>query len=221
MHHATPGSSPSTALPPPPDADDTRTRERLLRAAVHVFDRKGYAAASVREIVERAGVTKPVLYYHFGNKEGLLVAVLNEGARRFAAAIGHAAERPGTTRERLMALGEALFALFQENLPAVRLAHSLFLGPTDGVPRFDFTTFDKALQGALRRIVEDGLAAGEVHPARPDDVALALSGVIGSCAARQLHPGFDPVRVDDLRRILDMVLDGILNTRHPLEYSRA
>ena len=215
MHHA-PRPHGTTAAPaPPPDPDDLRTRERLLRAAVNVFDRKGYAAASTREIVERAGVTKPALYYHFGSKEGLLVEVLHEGARRFADAMARAVERPGTTRERLVALGEDLYALFQENVPAVRLAHALFLGPAEGVPRFDFTTFDHSLQGALRRIVEDGLAAGEVHPARPDDVALALSGVIGSCAARQLHPGFDPVRVDDLRRILDMVLDGILNTRQP------
>lgn len=215
MHTAAPVPASAPTLVPPPGSDDLHTRERLLRAAVHVFERKGYAAASVREIVARAGVTKPVLYYHFGSKEGLLVEVLYEGARRFADAMAGAVERPGTTRERLVSLGEDLYALFQENLPAVRLAHALFLGPAEGVPRFDFTTFDHSLQGALRRIVEDGLAAGEVHPARPDDVALALSGVIGSCAARQLHPGFDPVRVEDLRRILDMVLDGILNTRQP------
>jgi len=217
MHHPPPPTPTSTADPASlSDTADPRTRERLLRAAVHVFDRKGYAAASVREIVERAGVTKPALYYHFGNKEGLLVAVLNAAARRLAEALDQVAERPGTTRERLVGIGEALFALFQEHMPAVRLAHALFLGPTEGVPRFDFTVFDQSLQGALRRIVEDGLAAGEVHPARPEDVALALSGVIGSCAARQLHPGFEPVRLDDLRRILDMVLDGILNTRQPV-----
>ena len=73
-----------------PGEQDPRSRERLLRAAVAVFDRKGYAAASVREIVEQAGITKPALYYHFGSKEGILVAILEEGARQFEQALARA-----------------------------------------------------------------------------------------------------------------------------------
>ncbi|MCE1227092.1 MAG: TetR/AcrR family transcriptional regulator, partial [Geobacteraceae bacterium] len=46
-------------------------RQRLLDAALQLFSTKGYAATSVRELVEAAGVTKPVLYYYFKNKEGL------------------------------------------------------------------------------------------------------------------------------------------------------
>jgi hypothetical protein len=40
-------------------------RERLLEAGIALFAEKGYASTSVREIVARAGVTKPVLYYYF------------------------------------------------------------------------------------------------------------------------------------------------------------
>ena len=43
-------------------------RERLLSGATELFASKGYAATTVREIVERAGVTKPVLYYYFRSK---------------------------------------------------------------------------------------------------------------------------------------------------------
>src|SRR5512144_2504974 len=83
---------------------DERARERLLRAAADVFDRKGYAAASVREIVERAHLTKPVLYYHFGSKEGILVAILEEGALRFERAVARALALDGSVRVRLAAL---------------------------------------------------------------------------------------------------------------------
>ncbi len=53
-----------------------RTRQTLLDAATELFAQKGYAGANVNEIVERAGTTKPMLYYHFGSKEGLFAAVL-------------------------------------------------------------------------------------------------------------------------------------------------
>ncbi len=68
---------------------DTATYKRLLSAGRKIFARKCYSGTSVREIVAAAGVTKPVLYYYFRNKEELylelfrepfakLVALLNE-----------------------------------------------------------------------------------------------------------------------------------------------
>lgn len=41
-----------------------------------MFAEKGYSGANVNEIVARAGTTKPMIYYHFGSKEGLFAAVL-------------------------------------------------------------------------------------------------------------------------------------------------
>ena len=205
------GVGPLAALASP--GHDDQTRDRLLRAAVGVFDEKGYAAASVREIVAQAGVTKPALYYHFGSKEGLLLAVLEHAARRFEDTLSRAARRPGSTRERLLSLGEDLYSLFQEHLPAVRVAHALFLAPAGAAPAFDFSVFHRTLHRALRHIVQEGLAAGEVPPTSPEDVAIAISGVIGGCAARQFHPGLEPIAPADLRRVLEMVFDGILVSR--------
>lgn len=52
-------------------------RERqILDAAVAVYGERGSAEVSMDEIAERVGVTKPVLYTHFGSKEGLLLACI-------------------------------------------------------------------------------------------------------------------------------------------------
>ncbi|MEW6332658.1 MAG: helix-turn-helix domain-containing protein, partial [Thermodesulfobacteriota bacterium] len=51
-------------------------REKLLRAALTLFTRRGYSATTVRELVAAAGVTKPVLYYYFGSKEGLFLELM-------------------------------------------------------------------------------------------------------------------------------------------------
>ena len=51
---------------------------RIAVAALELFCEKGYETTSVREIVESAGVTKPVLYYYFKNKDDLFSTILNE-----------------------------------------------------------------------------------------------------------------------------------------------
>ena len=58
--------------------DAKRTRQSILEAAQALFAEKGYSGANVNEIVARAGTTKPMIYYHFGSKEGLFAAVLEE-----------------------------------------------------------------------------------------------------------------------------------------------
>lgn len=204
-------------VPPRPSEPDEQTRQRLLRAGVHVFDRKGYDAASVREIVERAGVTKPALYYHFRSKEGLLTAILEEGWRQFDTTLERAAERPGSTRARLEALGDDLFGLFSGNVPFVRVAHTLILGPGAAPVALDLEALDRSLERTIGRIVEEGLASGEVVRGEPRTVALAFAGVLGACAARQLHPPYRAMDPNEFRQVLGLLFDGILRREIPGE----
>jgi AcrR family transcriptional regulator len=55
-----------------------RTRESILDAAAFVFDERGFAGASLSEILDKAGVTKGALYFHFASKEELAQAVIEE-----------------------------------------------------------------------------------------------------------------------------------------------
>jgi AcrR family transcriptional regulator len=77
-------------------------RIQLIEVGRTVFAGVGYEAASIEEIARQAGVTKPVVYEHFGSKEGLHAAVVGQEMDRLvalvAASIGH-----GTGRERFAA----------------------------------------------------------------------------------------------------------------------
>src|SRR5712691_425316 len=53
-------------------------RRRILQAAVKVFARKGYFAARVAEIAEKAGVADGTIYLYFGGKEDILVSLFDE-----------------------------------------------------------------------------------------------------------------------------------------------
>ena len=55
-----------------------RTRARLLQAAARVYARRGFDAATIDEVAEEAGFTKGAVYDHFGGKEQLLLALLDE-----------------------------------------------------------------------------------------------------------------------------------------------
>lgn len=65
-------------------------REELLLAAARIFSKKGFAAASLREICAIAGIKPTSLYYHFRSKESLFAAVHKIGMQRTNSAIDHA-----------------------------------------------------------------------------------------------------------------------------------
>ncbi|MBO0677593.1 TetR family transcriptional regulator [Mycolicibacterium sp. S2-37] len=66
---------------PEPQRDAERTRAELLAVATEVFAESGYSGARVDEIAQRTRTTKRMIYYYFGGKEGLYMAVLESAYR--------------------------------------------------------------------------------------------------------------------------------------------
>jgi AcrR family transcriptional regulator len=60
------------------------TRERIMAAVVESIDEIGYPKTTATEIARRAGVSWGAVQHHFGDKEGILIAVLEESFNRFA-----------------------------------------------------------------------------------------------------------------------------------------
>src|SRR6202046_4378160 len=58
-------------------------REQLLDVGRTLFAERGFEATSIEEIAARAGVSKPVVYEHFGGKEGLYAVVVDREVGRF------------------------------------------------------------------------------------------------------------------------------------------
>jgi AcrR family transcriptional regulator len=69
----------------------SQRREQLLDVGRSLFAEKGFEASSIEEIASRAGVSKPVVYEHFGGKEGLYAVVVDREMSallaRFSAAL--------------------------------------------------------------------------------------------------------------------------------------
>ncbi len=75
-------------------------RAQLIEVGRSAFARKGYEATSVEEIAKRAKVSKPIVYEHFGGKEGLYAVIVDREVERVVALISEAISS-GSPRERL------------------------------------------------------------------------------------------------------------------------
>jgi len=77
-------------------------REQLIRVARTLFAENGVDATSVEEIAASAGVSKPIVYEHFGSKDGLYAVIIDRETGRLETAIREALSTPGARyRERI------------------------------------------------------------------------------------------------------------------------
>jgi AcrR family transcriptional regulator len=84
-------------------------RRQLLEAALEVFVARGYHAAAMDEIAERAGVSKPVLYQHFPGKQELYLALLDESVEALIETVRAALRSTNDNRQRVAATFQAYF----------------------------------------------------------------------------------------------------------------
>lgn len=194
---------------------DVAVRERLLKSAIELFNRRGYAAATVREIVAAAGVSKPVLYYYFRSKEGIYLDLMREGFSRFDSLLDAARGGTGGAGERIRHLCGGSFDLFLQHIEVARLMYAIYYGPPQGAPFFDFDAYHMKFQDAVRRLVEEGIRSGEFRKGNAGDMTWAIIGAVNVAMEMQLcHPelGMD---MEGLGRVLDIIFAGIAPEERP------
>jgi AcrR family transcriptional regulator len=192
------------------DVPDRSARARLLREAADIFSHKGYATTSVGEIVAAAGVTKPVLYYHFRSKEGLYLELMEDGLRKFHAAVDAALHSDkGTAADRIRRLCETLIGLALENLSISRLTRGIRFAQPQGAPVFDVGEFPRTIQKALLRFVEQGVRSGEFAPVNHSDLVWVIIGLLAACIDSNLVDPAMALKPRGFRSALNLVFAGV------------
>ena len=153
-------------------------REQLLDVTKQIVGEQGFHAVSIEAVARRAGVSRPIVYAHFGDLAGLLEAMV---AREAARAIGQLTEVLPRELERDDPL-EALLAALRAYLETVRadpVTWRLALMPPEGAPvvlREDIERGRAAIVGLLAEFVGPGLVAGAGSP-DPELTARTLSAL--------------------------------------------
>jgi len=163
-------------------------RQQIIDVAIEVFGRAGYYGASMNDIAEAAGVTKPVLYQHFDSKGDLYAALLTEVGDRMLLAITQATDNAADGRERTELGFRAYFRWVSER-------HDEFMLLFGGSARHDAD-----FSGMIRRITDDAteaiapLITADIDPEHQRTLAHALVGLAEGASRRLVGLGevFDP-----------------------------
>lgn len=153
----------------------------ILRGAVEAFREHGYHGTSVRDIASRVGLTVPALYYHHGNKEGILVALLNGSvqglAMRARAAVVAAGDDPTDQFNNFV---EAIVLFMASRSPLAGLdAEIRALSPHN---RKAYAKTRKQIEDLCLGIVRSGVESGVFSVAHPEDTTRALLGMLQAIA---------------------------------------
>src|SRR5262249_6774029 len=140
--------------------------EAILQAANEVFLERGYAGASIDAVVERAGGSKATVYALFGNKEGLLTALVAQGAQSLAASVD-ALPAGASLEQSLRAIGRSYLDLI---LPPKRVAlYRLVSGESGRSPQIGDIFYRTGPQAVALRVAEFFRAAAARGLMRTDD----------------------------------------------------
>ena len=167
-------------------ADDSLTENmpvneaeiRLLQSALSLFAEKGYEGTSIREIIEGAGVTRPVLYYYFENKEDLFRRIVES---KFNELTSNIAEIKGSFSDsigQLKAIMRTTFALAEENLEAVRLILQVFFAPPQYGPKLKGGDIGRERFRLIEEIMRAGLAKHELAGGDSRALTLVFLGIM-------------------------------------------
>lgn len=92
-----------------------RTRELVIEETIRCIREEGFAAASTRHIIERMGLSTGVIQYHFGDRDGLLTAVVDHAVTSLVTAVNELADEVDgitDTEARMTALADAAWRTF-------------------------------------------------------------------------------------------------------------
>jgi AcrR family transcriptional regulator len=153
-------------------------RAHILDAAIASILELGFYRASTNEIARRAGISWGSIQYHFGSREALLLAVLEELNRRYTATVGQARVSGATLEERLRSLYDILARHYGEATYLVRLQIILNLShdPDTSADVADALDRQADVVGEdIRRLLRAALGA-EADPATMNAVFDAIRG---------------------------------------------
>ncbi len=147
----------------------TRTfdEQAVIADAMTVFWRKGYEATSIDDLVQATGINRASMYGTFGSKEGLLLAALDHYVLAINRERLKLLQGKGTVRECLETYFDSLITFSTgdgRGLGCLLTNTAIELSPRNARIRKKLKGIFEHVEGAFRRLIERGQAAGEISP---------------------------------------------------------
>ena len=200
----------------------------LMSVGLRLFAQKGYTATSVREIVQTADATNPMLYYYFNSKEGLYRKLVESLFESIRVQVLDALDGASTFREKIYAVAWTQLEAAQKSPVALQFIYGVLFGPPESRPEIDIYELHVELIGTLTCVMENAIDDGQIEP-RPGVDALFLTqqllGMINNHMTRALtliqsldDPELESRYLDEIlspeecRRLVEFFLAGANHT---------
>src|ERR1700739_3158632 len=211
----------NTSVPVRPQPTKNPTAEKLLVAASELMIERASIEVSLSDIAQKSGVNAALVKYHFGNKDGLLLALLARVAATEMAQLEYLLAQPITPTAKLKLHIAGIIRAYHQFPYMNRLIHYLLhessAEAADEVSRF----FVAPLLDFHRRLLAEGIKAGEF---RKVDPVLFYTSLIGACdhlffgrqamsRASGVGPVTDQVCRQYIKHMETLICGGILTAR--------
>lgn len=191
----------------PVEREGRDLRRSILTAARRLFIDQGYHALSMRQIAAAVGVSKPALYYHFGDKEHLFQAVILDQLAALAGLFDGIRAQGGPARWQIASLVRQILALPPEQRAVIRLA-SQEVGQLSAAAQAQVRrAYDEKFLGQIRSVIATGSRAGELRQVDPEVATWALLGMMYPYFYQANTPDVPLEAVAD--QLLVVYLDGL------------
>jgi len=150
----------------------------VLRAAIDLFNRKGYDATSIGDVAEELGVTKSAVYHHVASKDALLAEALDEALDELEAVVAAAVTADGSAYERLQDVVRRSVEVLVDHQPAVTLLLRVHgNSPTELAALERRRRIDAQLAALVGQSAAEGALRADLDP---DVVSRLLFGMVNS-----------------------------------------
>jgi AcrR family transcriptional regulator len=142
-------------------------RKRLLAAAAEVFKDKGLDAASINDIAERMGTDRASVYYYYGSKQEIFLALVRQAVEEIVLVSESIAGSGESSTVRLQRLVQSQMEAYERHYPFIQLyiQEDMNRVPGDGTTAGEeLKALGLRYEAAIERITRDGVTSGEFRP---------------------------------------------------------
>ena len=181
-------------------------KERILEAAKAIFAHKGFSETKMSDIAAAANVSYGLAYHYFTNKEAIFTALLHQALQGSLDLMQRAQVQPGTPWDRLRWLTSEIILGAQDEPEYYMLVLQALTN--HAVPQ---ETHKMVLQEsqltyeALKQLIVEGQAAGEVVAGDPDPLTRAFEWCIQGMVFGISYWGLEPARLPAVESVLRML----------------
>jgi AcrR family transcriptional regulator len=188
------------------EADRLQKREAVLRAAVRMFNQRGFHATSLDDVAASLGISKPTIYHYLGNKDQVLLECVTRGLDQLKQAADEAEGASGSGLDRLRGFLRHYAELNMADFGrcVIRTGDEA-LSPESAR---QFRALKREVDQAMRRLIAEGMEDGTIAPGNVTLVAFTLAGAL-NWPARWQDPdkGYSAGELAD--QLVDILISGI------------